>query len=189
MTIHTCRYVTNLQLRYNKGMKHLYGRTPEISAETKQAWQPQRNDHSSGGVAYRVNDKGELEFALIATQGGMRWQLPKGTCEAGETSEETAIREVEEESGLATTPECLLKVIHYWYWDTYRKESPVLVHKSVDLYLLRIVGGELSDASFEVDAVAWFTPQRALAILAFDGEREVVELAAKQLEQRFYQKL
>ena len=142
---------------------------------------PKRNDHSAGGIAYRCAADGEYEIALIATQRGTRWQLPKGTCEVGETSEETAIREVEEETGLQTENEGLLKTISYTYYDTYRKERPVLVDKKVDLYLLRVIGGELSDASHEVDAVAWFTLQQALTVLAFEAEREVVQLAIKRL--------
>lgn len=143
---------------------------------------PQRNDHSAGGIAYRCAPDGEYEIALIATQRGTRWQLPKGTCEEGETSEQTAIREVEEETGLQTQNEGLLKTISYTYYDTYRKERPVLVDKKVDLYLLQIVGGELSDASHEVDAVAWFTPKQALTVLAFEAEKEVVQLAIQRLE-------
>ena len=77
--------------------------------------------------------------------------------EADESSIETAIREVHEEVGLHTVHEGFLKAIDYWYWDTYRKDIPELVHKSVDFYLLRVVGGALSDASYEVDAVGWFT--------------------------------
>ena len=102
--------------------------------------------------------------------------MPKGACEPGETLEETAVREVREESGLETAMERFLRTIEYWYWDTYQKETPELVHKRVDLFLLRVVGGELSDASFEVDGVAWFTLPQALDLLTFPGEREVVAL-------------
>jgi 8-oxo-dGTP pyrophosphatase MutT (NUDIX family) len=157
---------------------------PTISSEMKRTWQPRRIDYSAGGVAYRFTTGTLCEIALIATQGGTRWQLPKGTCEAGETQEQTAIREVEEEVGLQTENEGLLKTICYWYWDTYRKPTPELVQKHVALFLLRMVGGELSDTSIEVDAVAWFTPQQAIDILSFEGERDVVRMAQKKLMQR-----
>ena len=123
----------------------------------------------------------QVQIALIATKGGVRWQLPKGTLEEAESSLQAAIREVAEEVGLLTEHERFLKTIDYWYWDTYRKEVPELVHKSVDFYLLRMVGGVLSDASHEVDAVGWFTFEEALAILTFDGEQEVVALARQLL--------
>jgi 8-oxo-dGTP pyrophosphatase MutT (NUDIX family) len=107
--------------------------------------------------------------------------LPKGTCESGETAEQTACREVAEEVGLETVCEGFLQAIEYWYWDTYRKEIPELVHKRVDFFLLRVVGGELSDSSIEVDSTAWFTPTDALAVLTFLGERDVVQAALARL--------
>ena len=125
--------------------------------------------------------RGELEIALIATRSGTRWQLPKGTCESGENAEQTALREVAEEVGLQTACEGFLQTIEYWYWDTYRKETPELVRKQVDFFLLRVIGGELSDASIEVDGVAWFTAADALQVLTFPGEREVVQAALYRL--------
>ena len=118
-----------------------------------------------------------MEIALIATRGGKRWQLPKGSREETETPVETAIREVEEEVGLRTESRSYLKSIDYWYWDTYRKEIPILVHKTVDFFLLRVVGGTLSDECYEVDAVGWFSIEQARDILTFPGELEVVEYA------------
>jgi 8-oxo-dGTP pyrophosphatase MutT (NUDIX family) len=153
----------------------------EISPHTKRTWQRIRHDASAGGVAYRRLASGEVQIALIGTRGGARWQLPKGSRESHESALQTAIREVAEEVGLDTEHEQFLKTIDYWYWDTYRKETPDLVHKSVDFYLLRVVGGELSDASYEVDAVGWFTLDEAQTILTFDGEQEVLALARDYL--------
>ncbi len=152
----------------------------EITEEIKRTWRRRRNDYSAGGVAYR-RAGAELEIALIATRSGTRWQLPKGTCESGETSEQTALREVAEEVGLVTACDCFLQAIDYWYWDTYRKETPELVHKRVDFYLLRVVGGELNDSSIEVDSTAWFQPVEALNVLTFLGERDVVQAAIAKL--------
>jgi 8-oxo-dGTP pyrophosphatase MutT (NUDIX family) len=158
---------------------------PEISADTKKNWQQTRKDHSAGGVAYqRVSGSDEIEVALIATHGGERWQLPKGTFESGETSIQTAIREVEEEVGLRTASQAFLQTIEYWYWDTYRKVVPELVHKQVDFYLLRVVGGELCGDSYEVDSVGWFTLDQAAQLLTFEGEKRVLQLAREWLEGR-----
>lgn len=165
---------------------------PEISAQTKETWARIRHDNSAGGVAYRRVDgpgsdagtvEGTIEVALIATRGGRRWQLPKGSREGNESALETAMREVHEEVGLYTEHEAFLKRIDYWYWDTYRKEIPELVHKSVDFYLLRATGGALSDDSYEVDAVGWFSLDHAARILTFAGEREVLRLAQARLQE------
>lgn len=143
---------------------------------------PTRHDRSAGGVAYRRDPHtNTLYIALIATRGGRRWQLPKGALESGETPLQAAQREVWEEAGLQTENEGFLREIDYWYWDTYRKSPAERVHKSVAFYLLRTTGGKLSDASFEVDAVGWFTPQEAERKLSFPGELEVVREAVARL--------
>lgn len=158
---------------------------PEISELTKRTWRKTRRDRSAGGVAYRIPaESGEVQVALIATRGGARWQLPKGTCEPSESLLQTALREVAEEAGLKTEYQAFLKTIDYWYWDTYRKQVPELVHKSVDFFLLRVVGGVLSDACHEVDAAGWFTIPEALGLLTYPGEIEVVRLAQEYLAQQ-----
>lgn len=137
-----------------------------------------RSDHSAGGVAYRrFSGNDGVEIALIATRGGRRWQLPKGSREPNETAEATAVREVEEEAGLVTEVEAFLRSVDFWYWDTHGKQMPELVHKTVDFYLLRVVGGKLSGASYEVDGVGWFTIEEALETLTFKGESEVARQA------------
>jgi 8-oxo-dGTP pyrophosphatase MutT (NUDIX family) len=140
---------------------------------------PIRYDYSAGGVAYRLvgEETPRLEIALIATKGQERWQLPKGTIERGESARQTAVREVAEETGIETECQLFLKTVNYTYYDTYHKDPPIRVHKQVDFYLLKAVGGQLNDDSYEVDGVGWYTPEDALAILTFSGERAVVEAA------------
>lgn len=171
-----------------------YDRTtlPEITDDIKRSWHSQRQDRSAGGIAFRLMKADlsvpvasvsleQIRLALIATHGCTRWQLPKGTCELGESALQTAIREVHEETGLDTREEAFLKAVEYWYWDTYNREIPQLVRKQVDFYLLTMTGGELSDASHEVDAVGWFTPTQALERLTFETEKEVLNLALARL--------
>ncbi|MBV7327877.1 NUDIX hydrolase [Chloroflexi bacterium TSY] len=159
---------------------------PIITDEIKQTWYPRLRSRSAGGVAYEyrapphVNTSSGLShvrIALIGTKGGTRWQLPKGTVEEKESSIQAAIREVEEEVGLQTNIQTFLKTIEYWYWDTYCKDVPHLVHKTVNFYLMKVVGGALSADSIEVDVVGWFTPERARQKLTFDDEQSVLELA------------
>src|SRR4029077_451625 len=78
------------------------------------------------------------------------WSLPKGHIEAGETAEQAAVREVEEETGIAGEILAELGTIDFWFVADGRR-----IHKTVRHYLLRRVGGELSDADIEVDEVAW----------------------------------
>lgn len=145
-----------------------------------------RHTHSAGGVAFRISDDApddrQAEVALIATNDGTRWQLPKGRLENDESSVEAAIREVKEETGLETVCEQFLTTVEYTYTDTYSRTVPELVFKKVDLYLLRTTGGELSDSSFEVDGVAWFSLDEALKILTFEAEKECLRLAKEQID-------
>lgn len=139
-----------------------------------------RRSHSAGGVAYQIapeSGNGTVQIALIATNQGERWQLPKGRLEPGEEPLEAAIREVLEETGLVTEHEAFLKTIEYRYVDTYSRVVPELVIKRVDFYLLRVVGGNLNSNSYEVDDVAWRTPVEALTQLTFTSEQECVRLA------------
>lgn len=165
---------------------------PEITDDVKRTWQSQRQDRSAGGIAFRLmtsdlsvpvsrGQREQIRLALIATHGCTRWQLPKGTCETGESPLQTAIREVHEETGLDTREEVFLKAVEYWYWDTYNRKIPQLVQKQVDFYLLSMTGGELSDSSHEVDAVGWFTPRQALERLTFETEKDVLQLALLRL--------
>ena len=158
------------------------GRRQPISWPSRPGPRTFRQSYSAGGVAYRLVEIGDssaggVQVALIATARGSRWQLPKGRLEPGEEAVQAAIREVEEETGLQTVVEMFLHSVEYSYTDTYRRVVPETVYKRVDFYLLRVVGGELSDLSFEVDGVIWTTPEDALRRLTFAGERECVRQA------------
>ena len=144
-----------------------------------------RHIHSAGGVAYRLHQASAcslVQVALIATDKECRrWQLPKGRLYPSEEPLTAALREVEEETGLETEFESFLKTVRYDYLDTYARAVPERVYKKVDFYLLRVVGGILSDASVEVRKVEWASPDDALVRLAYDGERDCIKLALEYL--------
>ena len=71
--------------------------------------------------------------------GGMIWTLPKGHIEVGERAEQTAIREIAEETGIRGDVLAALGSIDFWF----RAEHHV-VHKTVHHYLLRFVDGQPS---------------------------------------------
>src|SRR5205085_11430086 len=82
---------------------------------------------SAGGVIYRRRADA-IEVCLIATKGGTRWQLPKGKREEGESLEETAAREVAEETGLTGRVGPRLEKIELWF--TWNEDgTPVRHHK------------------------------------------------------------
>jgi 8-oxo-dGTP pyrophosphatase MutT (NUDIX family) len=134
---------------------------------------------SAGGVIYR-RQRERPEVCLIATQGGKAWQLPKGLIERGEPPEETARREVAEETGLRGDLLQRLDRIEYWYvWDHGGERTRV--HKFVYFFLFRYTGGSTEDHDEEVDDARWFPLAEAQERLSFEGERRVLDLAAEAI--------
>lgn len=124
--------------------------------------------YSSGGVIYRRDDDTVL-VALIATQGGDRWGLPKGHVRRGETAEAAALREIAEETGLRGSIEQHLATIEYWF-----RAGVIRIHKYVDFFLVRYTGGTLIPQQTEVDDVRWFLLDEAFHLASFERERDVL---------------
>lgn len=114
---------------------------------------------------------------LISTQQGRRWQLPKGHIEPGETPEQTAVREVCEETGVTGRVVAPLSGVEYWYVERGTRR----VHKTVDYFLLDYESGDAANFDArEVSGAAWFSWDEGIAKLSFDNERRVV-LEARRL--------
>ncbi|MCX0270334.1 NUDIX hydrolase [Nocardia rhamnosiphila] len=110
-------------------------------------------------------------------RGRLLWSLPKGHIEEGETSEQTAIREVAEETGIQGVVVAELGSIDYWFVTEGRR-----VHKTVHHFLLRSVGGELSDADVEVTQVDWVPLSELNSRLAYADERRLAEVANRLID-------
>jgi 8-oxo-dGTP pyrophosphatase MutT (NUDIX family) len=126
---------------------------------------------SAGGLV--VDRSGaQPQAALIARldrRGRLRWSLPKGHIEAGESSQDAAVREVEEETGIRGTVLDFLGTIDFRFMAAGRR-----VHKTVHHYLLEAQAGTLSDADIEVDEVAWVPVAELADRLAYADERRLV---------------
>ncbi len=115
---------------------------------------------------------GLLYGALIGKhdrRGRLVWSLPKGHIEAGETLEQTAQREVAEETGI--TGEVLHRLGTVDYWFMFRGKK---IHKTVHHFLLRRISGELCDRDVEVVEVAWVPLADLPHRLAYPDERRLV---------------
>ena len=111
-------------------------------------------------------------MALIATRGRTRWGLPKGAVSEGETSEQAALREVLEETGITAEIIRTLDTIEYFF-----RAGDTLIRKRVDFYLMRFLEGDLKPQLSEVDDVEWVELKSALQRASFDSERELLEVA------------
>jgi len=132
-----------------------------------------KREVSAGGVVFRKRNS-LIEVALTSRQQGQVWCLPKGLIEKGESPEETALREVREETGLEGRLVEKIEEIKYWY---YSKWEQVRVFKIVHFYLLEFLGGDTERHDFEVDEVRWFTLEEAKRVLSYKSERGIVEKA------------
>ncbi len=133
---------------------------------------------SAGGLVVTGLDgpRTNLCAALIGRtdrRGRLLWSLPKGHIEQGETAEQTAMREVEEETGIRGTVLASLGSIDYWFVTEGRR-----VHKTVHHFLMKCLGGELSDEDVEVTEVAWVPLAELKSRLAYADERKLAEIAA-----------
>lgn len=129
-------------------------------------------------MVYRRSDEGvELVLAARRTRrGDLAWGLPKGLVEPDETREQTAVREVREETGLEADVEASLGEIRYFYvWEGVR------VRKVVHFFLMRATGGDVSQHDHEMEDVRWFPLSMALRRATYKGEREVLQRAAERL--------
>ena len=130
---------------------------------------------SAGGLVIDSNDAREARAALIGRtdrRGRMLWSLPKGHVEPGETTRDAAVREVAEETGIIGEVVAPLGIIDFWFVADGRR-----VHKTVHHFLLRAIGGALSDADIEVTEVAWVPLDELSGRLAYADERALVERA------------
>ena len=157
---------------------------------------------SAGGVVYRMVNW-SLETVLCGRIKSVRatsnfspadisqsseevkWSLAKGTPDPGETLEETALREVREETGLDVEIKQPIKSIDYWFADRIGK---VRYHKTVHFYLMVPTGGDPSLHDPEFDVVKWFPFNKALESLQYTNEADVLSCAKDLIaipEERF----
>ena len=134
---------------------------------------------SAGGVVYReVN--GGVEIAIVQIADELRWHLPKGLVDPGETFEQAALREVREESGIDATIVGPIDMIDYWFYAEHGSERR-RYHKFVHFYLMRSLGGDVGNHDHEVVESRWVTVDEALEMLYFKTERDIVTKAVTMI--------
>jgi ADP-ribose pyrophosphatase YjhB (NUDIX family) len=139
----------------------------------KQPYAKRVDEVSAGGL---VIDRSGTKGLLIGRkdlkdQSGQRllWSLPKGHIEEGETPEQAAIREVQEETGIESEISKSLGVIDFWFMAGGKR-----IHKTVHHYLFKEVGGTLAPQVSEVDDVGWFPLEDVIGLLAYPDEKKLI---------------
>lgn len=130
---------------------------------------------SAGGIVIRF--EGAAPQLVVGRRrrerDGVTWTLPKGTPHEGETTEETALREVAEESGLEVRIVRPFDSIAYTFLQGHTR-----IHKTVHYFLMAPTGGDLAHHDQEFDEVRWIGFDEAAAVLTFETERALVARAA-----------
>ncbi len=128
-----------------------------------------KKEFSAGGVLVKGS-----EVLLIKNTSGV-WTFPKGNIEKGETPEETAVREVLEETGVEGRIVKDLGTISYWY--VLKGEK---VFKTVRYFLMEYVKGD-PKPSWEVEEARFFPISDAGKLLKYKGDKEIFSKATSSL--------
>ena len=136
-------------------------------------------EFTAGGVVYRRTDKG-VDILMIQDHKG-RWTIPKGHVEEGESLEQTALREVEEETGLKHLKiRDKLDKIHFFY----RREGK-LIFMTTYVFLMEAMRytGELipGDSEGIVDT-RWFPKDEALKLIEYKDTEKLFRLGLDKIE-------
>ena len=132
-------------------------------------------EHSCGAVVFR-QIKGEYRFLLIKNRRSTHWGFPKGHMEKGETREETAIREVLEETG-----------VHIHIYEGFCSESEyrigAKIEKRVEVFLASTEDTQTVIQKEEIEDYIWLRYPEAYEMLKFDNDKEILESVKEYMEE------
>jgi 8-oxo-dGTP pyrophosphatase MutT (NUDIX family) len=133
-------------------------------------------ERSAGLVVFKIDDGGVI--FLLLNYGWDYWGFPKGNIESGEKEKETAIREVEEETGLSSIRLIneFKKSIEYFY-----RKRGTTIHKEVSYFLAETKERDVR-LSFEHKGYKWLNYNEAVNQLTFDNDKEVLRAAKETIE-------
>lgn len=118
-----------------------------------------------------------IEVALVGRSHPGIWALPKGTPRAGETVEQVAMREVQEETGLQVRLIAYIGSISYFF-----VRNHVRYQKQVRHFLMEAIGGDTSLHDQEYDLVEWFPIAEACRRLTYQNEVNILYQAEEVLQ-------
>lgn len=135
-----------------------------------------KKEKSCGAIVYRQNDSW-AEVLLLCHKNGGHWAFPKGHVEKGETEEETALREIKEETGLKVRLDTSFR-----HTVTYSPKPGVL--KDVVYFAGELAGGDQKAQAEEVTGLKWEAPQKALELITYENDRETLRAFLRWWEGR-----
>ncbi|MGH7204461.1 MAG: NUDIX hydrolase [Candidatus Levyibacteriota bacterium] len=127
-------------------------------------------EFSAGGIVFKkVGDKISILIAQHSQHHG--WVFPKGLIGdhiKGESKEETALREVKEETGITGKILGSLSPITYWY--VFDKEK---IKKTVYYFLMEYISGDVTEHDFEMENVEWIPIDEIESRLTYKSDKQI----------------
>jgi len=148
-------------------------KTPIKKSPERRPYAKRVDEVSAGGLVIDFSGTRGLLIGRIdhkdASRERLLWSLPKGHIEAGETPEQAAIREVQEETGITSEITKSIGVIDFWFMAGGKR-----IHKTVHHFIFKEVSGELTPQITEVDEVSWFPLSEIVERLAYPDEKKLI---------------
>ncbi len=126
-------------------------------------------EKSCGGIIF-YKTKQNTKILLVKNNNGRYWSFPKGHIEQGETEQETAIREIKEETGLDVT-----------LVNNFREISEYCpfgkIRKRVVFFLARAFTDNVKIQEEEIDSFIWVDLQQARKLCSYDNDLRIIDKA------------
>lgn len=136
-------------------------------------------EFSAGGIVYK-KENGKTYIVIGQHSGHKGWVFPKGLIgdhKKEESKEETALREVKEESGIEAKIEKTLSPVTYWYiWEKEKRR------KTVYYFLMQATGGSVENHDWEMSDVKWVDAEKVEETLTYPSDKKVWQEAKKLLK-------
>ena len=126
-------------------------------------------EKSCGGIIF-YKTRQNVKILLVKNNNGRYWSFPKGHIEDGETEQETAIREIKEETGLdVTLVNSFREISEYCPFGKIRKR--------VVFFLARAFTDNVKIQEEEIDSYIWVDLQQARKLCSYDNDLRIIEKA------------
>lgn len=133
-------------------------------------------EKSCGAIIYKKENE-EYYLLMVMHINGGHWSFPKGHVENGETEEETARREIKEETHLDVKLDTSFRHVV-----TYSPKPGVT--KDVVYFMAEPISNTLIAQAEEISQIKWIKLEEAIGIVSFDNDRNLIKSFAKHINKQ-----